>query len=157
MKVCDRYDLMYELVKYNEKSNDYKDKFFADFKPQYKNAYFCAYCGRIINKSAVEISHLYPPSEIKRNVNLKFRLMKRNIFNADDIKNLVPACKKCFRKKGNKTGMWVIKGKLGRHGGLWPVRHFMNTFLSLVIFYGFTSGFLYRVFVWFINLIMKGY
>ena len=41
------------------------------------------------------------------------------ISDINDVKNLVPSCEKCNSKKGSKMGLWLIRGDIGKHFGIW--------------------------------------
>lgn len=146
---CDRERLKYVINEnFSERSTDYRKKFFDNNEPFTKNRYFCAYCGRLIRKDKVTVDHLYPVGAAKRNVRLQRKLKRRGINNINDIKNLVPACKRCNSSKGKKMGAWIIRGRLGRHPWLWVVRHILRAVILMAVAYWlWTSGILQEIMV----------
>lgn len=114
---------------------NYRTAFFEKNAPIYKDYYFCSYCGFPLPKSKITVDHLYPIGLAKKDISFQKKLHKKGIYDINDVKNLVPACKKCNKRKGVKTGAWIIKGKIGRHQYLWVVRHILRIalMLSLII------------------------
>lgn len=108
---------------YTRRSSDYRKAFFEAKEPNCgKKRYFCAYCGFPIRKDEVTVDHLIA---VKRAQRSKFylRLLRRmGCESVNDVRNLVPACKRCNSKKGTRAGRWVIKGLLGRSGLVWGIR-----------------------------------
>lgn len=61
----------------------------------------------------------------------------------NDLRNLVAACSRCNSKKSAKMGIWIIRGKIGRHQHLWIFRHIVRiAVISFLIWYFATNGFL---------------
>jgi 5-methylcytosine-specific restriction endonuclease McrA len=102
-----------------EKRWDRSDNYRSEFFKHYKGPYRCAYCGRRINSSSMEIDHLVPVSKAKSNGWARFMLKMNTIYNVNDYRNLVPSCKRCNRKKSDNMGLWVIIGSIGRHRIFW--------------------------------------
>lgn len=99
----------------------FRADFFANNKPIIKNGkpyYRCVYCGRHFQKNQITIDHLYPIHKVKnssfRNINRKL-LKKLDIEDINDCKNLVAACSSCNKRKSKKTGLWLIRGYLGKY------------------------------------------
>ena len=58
------------------------------------------------------------------------------IAGVNDVKNLVPACSGCNRKKGAKLGRWITKARLGKHRSYWIARNVGRVTTLVVIFLG---------------------
>lgn len=54
---------------------------------------------------------------------------------SNDLKNLVPACRRCNLRKGTQMGWWIIKGFLGRTWWYWPVRKLLRLTVILAVAY----------------------
>ena len=99
-----------------KRSSNYRDTFFSQQKPFWKQYYFCAYCGRLITKNKITVDHLYPVAAVRKSPMLQKKI------NLNGYSNLVPACKSCNSKKGMKMGFWILRGKLGKNSILWCIR-----------------------------------
>ena len=133
VEYCKHRHLKYTLNgEFSERSTGYRKAFFENNEPFIKDRYFCAYCGRLIHKNRVTVDHLYPVGEAKRSIKLQQRLKRKGFDNINDIKNLVPACKRCNSRKGKKMGIWILKGIVGRYPCIWIARHFIR--IALLIF-----------------------
>lgn len=88
---------------YYKKHGDYRGKFFRKNPGLFGSIWFCHYCFKpLFGKTRVEVDHVAPKSKVKI----------RAIYNLDG--NLVPACRKCNRKKSNKMGFIVVRGYIGK-------------------------------------------
>ena len=117
---------------------DYRKTFFSNNPPVIHNNYFCAYCGKLVNKENITVDHLYPIGAVKKDPKLQKKLKRKGIKDINDKKNLVPACRTCNKKKSANLGIWIIKGKIGKHQFLWIIRHLIR----LIIIYKFIVIFL---------------
>jgi 5-methylcytosine-specific restriction endonuclease McrA len=109
----------------------YRADFFANNKPIIKNGkpyYRCVYCGRLFQKNQITIDHLYPIHKVKnssfRNINREL-LKKFDIEDINDCKNLVAACSSCNKRKSKKTGLWLIRGYLGKYPLFWKIAYYV--------------------------------
>ncbi len=100
-----------------------------------RRAYRCVYCGRFVPQCDIEVDHLYPVSKVASSEKLQNILKKKHCRDVNDYRNLVPACRKCNRKKGAKMGLWIFRGKLGRHEGYWGFRKFIKWFFILLLIF----------------------
>lgn len=73
----------------------------------------CRYCGRRLSREAAEADHVIPVAKAKRSRFYRALLSLRGITNVNDPRNIVPACHSCNSRKGDKTGIWLIKAVLG--------------------------------------------
>lgn len=108
---------------FGDRSADYRKTFFTHTRPLAGKWYICAYCGRIRSKEAITVDHLYPVSRAQKSIEFQKKMRRKGYRNINDHKNLVAACSKCNMKKGAKTGIWVVKGKIGRYTPIWVVRY----------------------------------
>lgn len=117
-----------------ERGNDYRINFFRNNPAIYKDYYRCVYCGRLIRKENIEIDHMIPIKKGKESRLWQFLIKKSNLISINDIRNLVPACRRCNKRKGSKTGHWILIGLLGRLKFFWPAIHlFMIFFICIIL------------------------
>jgi len=102
-----------------ERDGKYRRRFFENNR----GPYHCAYCGRRLKSSQIEVDHLVPVSKAKTSFNVRTWLHICGILNVNDPKNLVASCKKCNRRKSDKMGFWVVRGAIGRFKAPWIVRN----------------------------------
>ena len=87
----------------------------------YRSAFFrengeknhCRYCGKRLTKSSTFVDHVIPVAKAKSDKWARFLLKIRGINNVNDVRNLVPACYRCNKRKGTKMGLWVLRGWIG--------------------------------------------
>lgn len=133
-RYCFWHNLRFETCDlFSQRSSDYRKVFFRTYPPIFGDKYFCAYCGRLYKKNWISIDHLYPVAKVRSNTKLKEHLKKIGASSVNDPKNLVPACLRCNQSKGTKTGLWILKGKIGRHQRLWIVRWVIRLALVLAL------------------------
>lgn len=115
----------------NEKysrSATYRYEFIKN-NPGYKNKYYmCAYCGAIIKKDKMQVDHVIPVNVVKKNIFA--RILVPDGINSQ--RNLVAACRICNAKKSDKTGLWTIRGMIGKQ--LWTVV-WITLILALISFF----------------------
>ena len=58
-----------------------------------------------------------------------------NIKNINSVKNLVPACERCNKRKGHKMGAWIIRGFLGKHFLFWVVIWILRLIILIIFIY----------------------
>lgn len=133
-RYCFWHNLRFETCDpFSKRSSDYRRVFFQTYPPIFKDKYFCAYCGRLYQKDKISVDHLYPVAKVRSNTRLKDHLKKMGATSVNDPMNLVPACLRCNQSKGTKTGLWILKGKIGRHQRLWIVRWIVRLALVLAV------------------------
>ena len=111
-----------------DRENDCRKRFLQVNKPPYR----CRYCGKIITEREIEVDHLIPVARAKKSAAVRRKLKKSGMDSVNDIKNLVPACRRCNRRKGDKMGIWYIKGKLGASDRYWTVRRKVQSAVVIV-------------------------
>lgn len=134
---CRKKHLKYYLDNsYGKRSSNYRSVFFSNASPAIFNRYFCAYCGKLLNASFITVDHLYPISKASKSVSVQSILRLFGIYSINSPKNLVGACERCNKKKGQKTGLWFIRGLIGRSNVLWIIRWVLRVFvLSFLAYY----------------------
>lgn len=83
----------------------------------------CVYCGKKLDTYSLTVDHLYPIGYVNgspKSRRHRERLREKGIRNINQLSNLVPACARCNSRKGKKTGIWILRGKLGSHPWFWP-------------------------------------
>ncbi len=142
-RYCKRHKLKLCInSSYSSRGNKYRDKFFSSNPPAFLGMYFCAYCGRPIRKSDVTVDHLYPVGKVSADHKLQRRMKRMGIRGVNDSKNLVAACLKCNQQKGKNTGIWVLKGRIGRHACVWYILHALRISIILGALYWLISTFI---------------
>ena len=104
-----------------ERAPGARTAFLASHRPLL-GLYFCSYCGKLLGRRSLVVDHLYPVDAAKGSLRLQKRLRRRGLKSINDPRNLVPACAGCNRRKGAKTGLWVLRGQIGRHPSVWALR-----------------------------------
>lgn len=107
---------------YGSRTRDYRTVFHRTYKPAIGGRYFCAYCGRLLTEKQLTVDHLYPVAQVSRSMKMRKKLQHKNITSLNDAKNLVPACMSCNRRKKDRMGLWILRGKIGRYAFLWHIR-----------------------------------
>ena len=100
------------------RSSDYRKVFLQNTTPPYR----CRYCNRKLKTEYLEVDHLIPVGKVKSNPTARRRLRRLGADNVNDIKNLVPSCHRCNKRKGSDMGIWYIKGLLGKYEWYWKIR-----------------------------------
>lgn len=99
------------------RDNKYRNNYFR-FYPA--DAYRCVYCGRIFPKEMITIDHVFPVKKANTKAGRKY-IEKNGLSGINDIKNLVPCCKRCNSRKRTKTGLWIIRAKAGKADVFWDI------------------------------------
>ena len=144
---CINKHLKYKIDNgFGERSTDYRKTFFQNNKPVIKDMYFCAYCGKLLSRRKLTVDHLYPVAKAQRSLDLQKKLRRSGISNINDAQNLVPACMRCNQHKSANMGLWILKGKIGRHKWIWELRHALRiSILITAAYYCYTTGFYLRI------------
>lgn len=134
-KICTQYGLrlIIDLPQYR-RSYDYRKQFFKSNSGLFgKGLYFCSYCGKLIRENQLEVDHLFCINSAQNNASVRWIMKKIGIDNINSEKNIVPACVRCNRRKGKKSGLWILRGLIGRHQPYWIVHW---TFLCILFLVG---------------------
>lgn len=118
---------------YDEKWNrsaTYRKKFFE----QNPGPWRCRYCHRALhNHKEVCIDHIVPISKAKRHVGTRNLLYIQGISDVNDVRNLAPSCYTCNTRKGMKTGIWFVRGILGKYTWYWILRYALKIVVILLL------------------------
>lgn len=145
---CEAHHLKYRINNPKwERSTDYRHTFFSNNKPYIKDLYFCAYCGRLRSRRYITVDHIYPISVAQKSISLQQKLKRQGIKSINDKNNLVAACRRCNSRKSAKMGLWIIRGKIGKHAWIWELKHAFRISLLISIIWqltqdGYTQQFL---------------
>ena len=82
----------------------------------------------------MEVDHLIPVARAKKGGFARQMLKEEGIANVNDVRNLVPSCRRCNRRKGTKMGVWYIRGILGKYPVYWKIILMSKIFLVVIIF-----------------------
>lgn len=100
------------------RSSNYRDKFLKAYTPPYR----CRYCNKYLKTEFMEVDHLIPINQVKTKASVRRILKRDGCDDVNDVKNLVPSCHRCNKRKSDKMGIWYIKGKLGQYKWYWTLR-----------------------------------
>lgn len=80
--------------------------------PGFHGYYICRYCGKLLKKDRMTVDHRIPVRKAETSW-LYRKLLDRYPYGVNDVRNLVPACERCNKRKGSKTGIWLLLGYTG--------------------------------------------
>lgn len=125
---------------FSKRSSNYRKAFFDAYEPNFrKDRYLCVYCGTPLRKAKVTVDHLIAVKQAQSSRYYLRRLQDRGFESVNDVRNLVPCCKRCNSRKGAKAGLWVAIGRVGKHKRFW----YLVWILELL---GFAAGLLLAIF-----------
>ena len=114
-----------------ERSSNYRSVFFHNNKPPYR----CRYCHKKITGKELEVDHIIPVSKAKKDVKVRTLMLVTGIHNINDPKNLAPSCISCNRRKSDNTGLWYVRGILGKYNLYWTfIKIFKLAFIGILLF-----------------------
>ena len=123
------------------RGTDYRKTFFSSAEPAIKAKYRCAYCGHKLIYKDVTVDHIFPINKLSYSEKTRKQAALFGITDANEERNLCAACRPCNSRKGTKTGIWVIKGFLGKSNTLWKIRFAARA--SFIIGACFVAGYLF--------------
>lgn len=131
----------------DKRNHEYRKNFFQTNLGLFNKGryYHCAYCGRILKKEKIQIDHIFPIYMVKDSNFTTFNKKVLKLFHITDIncnRNLVASCKKCNQRKGNKTGLWVIRAWIGKYILFWIIVYVLISILILKTLIDFVRYFL---------------
>lgn len=129
-----RFSLWWKRYIFNPRSNGrgfYEKK---DCSKWEKNKMF-HFCRRKLAREKITIDHIFPVHCMEEYPAVRRRAALFGIRGSNDLKNLVPACRRCNLRKGTRMGWWIIKGFLGRTWWYWPVRKLLRLTVILAVAY----------------------
>ena len=102
-----------------ERDSGYRSRFIAAHPGPWR----CRYCdARIPDATGLEVDHLVPVGAARKSALARRALRRIGAEGVNDLANLVPACHRCNRRKGAKTGLWTLRGLLGAHRWWWAAQ-----------------------------------
>ncbi len=132
LKKARRNGIKYRYYDENwSRSGTYRRKFLRVNKPPYR----CRYCNRSINEKNLIVDHLVPIGMTKKSGFMRWFLKYNGIDNINDVRNLVPSCYRCNSRKGDRLGLWFLKGILGKYKVYWIIRRIIITILLCTLVY----------------------
>lgn len=126
------------------RASNYREKFFSFNHGifNHEKYYRCVYCGHIKKKKNITVDHLIPVQKVLKGrlkgAHRTFLRLQR-INDVNDVKNLVAACKHCNSRKGTKTGLWFIRGYLGKHTSYWVIVRLIELVIVITLIYFFIT------------------
>ena len=133
-KYSKKHGLEFKNLEDTVEEVDFVKRYFEMNSPVLGDKYQCVYCGKILDKDKTEVDHLYPVSKVKKSSRIQKRLIKRGILSVDDNRNLVCSCGACIKKKGQKMGKWIFRGRIGKYPLLWGVRYVARIIIIISMF-----------------------
>lgn len=131
-RVLKRYKYKYrKYEKRWDRSSNYRDVYFQT----HHAPYHCVYCGKSLRRRDVEVDHLIPVAQTKKNTWAKLLLSLNTIRNVNDPRNLVASCHRCNQKKSDKMGIWILRGFLGRTKWFWSLTKITAFILCILVIY----------------------
>lgn len=115
------------------RSTNYRTVYFDTHSPLRDGRYRCIYCGHKLAKEHITVDHIFPVSQTGRSKILQTLAAAFGIQNVNDHKNLGAACESCNKKKGNRTGFWIIRAYIGKSEILWRIRFAIRLLLAVAI------------------------
>lgn len=109
---------------------------FIRANPGFHGYYICRYCGKPLKKDKMTVDHRIPVRKAETSW-LYRKLLMRYPRGVNDVRNLVPACEKCNKRKGSKTGIWLLRGYTGFVTG--PLYRIMVIILVTFVVYSVVS------------------
>lgn len=128
------------------RSSNYRVEFFKCYSPPFR----CRYCNRKLTPDKVVVDHIVPVSKAKKSQNARHKLTIHGIKDVNDPKNLAPSCESCNKRKGNKMGLWYIRGILGKYKAYWVACYLILAALVLMAVYSLIRTDFFHVIVQFV-------
>lgn len=114
------------------RNTSYRREYFSHYKPAVFQRYFCIYCGRLIPCKQITVDHIIPVKKASENPVYQNFVRALGWRGINDYHNLGAACRKCNSKKSSKTGMWLIRGFVGKSNLFQIVRWFIRILVPAV-------------------------
>lgn len=114
------------------RSSGYRKEFLAADPGPHR----CRYCRRKLDDNTLTVDHLVSVGSAKQSWFARWMLRAAGAANVNDVKNLVPACGRCNRRKAAKGGLWILRGVLGRYRAYWVALRFAQTALIAIALFG---------------------
>ncbi len=117
-----------------QRSADYRKRF-IDANP---GPWRCRYCGRHLkDKSDMTVDHVVPVAAVSkfgiRALFWRGYCRHEGIQDINEMRNLVPACRRCNSRKGQKTGIWLVRAVLGKYPAWFAIRTCLYLALAVAL------------------------
>ena len=113
------------------RSDNYRQEFLASNCGELR----CRYCHKKLSgtkkSNKLEVDHLIPIAAARRSAVARMLLKHIGCDTVNDMSNLVPACRRCNRRKSSKMGIWYIRGVLGKFETYWICLNSMKLFIII--------------------------
>jgi len=123
------------------RSSSYRKEFFYNTPPdKYTKhgtpVYHCAYCGKALFPEELQVDHIISVSYAKKHRGGRDKLIYYRMKDINSPKNLTAACPYCNISKGEKGGLWITKGFIGKNKYVWYVRKTIRwtLFIGLIVY-----------------------
>lgn len=132
---CFFHKLKYEQIdaKYTRNSS-YRNEYFSHYQPHLFNRYFCTYCGRLLKRRDAVVDHIIPVKKATSSIICRKFIDFMQWSGVNDYHNLCSSCFSCNQRKGAKTGLWVIRGYIGKLRIFQILRWILRTIIMLLLF-----------------------
>lgn len=107
------------------RSSDYRDRFLEANPGPWR----CRYCNRpLADSGEMTVDHIVPVDAVDpfgsysepRRAMARRALGRLGMSGVNDPANLAPCCRRCNSSKGNRMGLWTVRGLLGAKRWYWP-------------------------------------
>lgn len=120
-----------------ERSTGYR----AEYIARHPGPWRCRYCHRRLSDVGdMTVDHIVPVAAASasqkaplRRAFARWALEREGARSVNDDANLCPACKHCNSSKGQKLGLWVARGWLGRFAPYWVLLRCAQIALVLLV------------------------
>lgn len=129
IKRC-HYKILHIYPNEMSRSSNYRNLFFKTHKRPIEG-YRCLYCNKLLKDYELQVDHIFPVHKAKTKAGQQY-LRKHGMSGVNDPKNLAPACKRCNQNKGAKSGIWLIRAKLGNYKWYWVAQKIVIGILCVV-------------------------
>lgn len=106
-----RYEMFYSRY---SRSSGCRNTYFSSRTPDIGNRYFCIYCGRLLKKKNVNVDHILPVRKAETSRWVQSYMERKHWAGVNDARNLGASCRRCNSRKGAKTGIWTLRGMIGK-------------------------------------------
>lgn len=113
---ADRFEVRAVPVEYT-RSSSCRRRFLEATEGPYR----CRYCNRELGDREVKVDHVVSVGYAQRSAIARGLLHLIGASDVNDLANLAPACARCNDRKGDKGGLWLLRGFLGRYRAWWAL------------------------------------
>ena len=107
------------------RSSDYRDRFLEAHPGPWR----CRYCHRRLREPGeMTVDHIVPVDAVDpfgsypewKRAAARRAMGRLSMRGVNDLANLAPSCRRCNSSKGNRAGLWTVRGLLGAKRWYWP-------------------------------------